>query len=347
MFNVLNVRHVLKVRGLCVVGLLVVVSPSASQAMTGQCLPVQLVDVQDFLRTGISDVALQNEILECGVDFSLNPDTENELRGLGAGDELIEALAGIARTLPPAEADHGDIWVASDAREMVYLAPADFQIGSGRDDGGDADEVRHTVRLAEGFWIDRTEVTNEEFRRFLTANPSWQRDSALAAGGLADDNYLQSWNGLEFPVGEGNLPVTGVSWYAATAYATWAGKRLPLEAEWEYAARASTTGPFWWGDEFDPARANSGERLRRVGGELTGNPWGVYDMLGNVAEWTSSLYRSYPYDRTDGREQPDATGDRVVRGGSFRSNPRFLRAANRNRLAPHASSDRVGFRCAQ
>lgn len=311
----------------------------------GQCLPVELVDVEDFLRTGISDVALRNEIEECGADFTLVATTEERLRGLGASDELIAVLGATAPARPPNEADHGDIWVGADGREMVYLAPADFLVGSGVDDGGDDDEVRHTVRLAVGFWIDRAEVTNDAFRRFLVENPDWQRGGRNASSPYVDENYLRGWNGTEFPVGQGDLPVTHVSWHAAVAYATWAGKRLPHEAEWEYAARASTPGAYWWGDEFDPARANSGERLRRVGGELTRNPWGLYDMLGNVAEWTSSLYRPYPYDSEDGREQTNVPGTRVVRGGSFRSNSRFLRVANRNQLDPAITSDRVGFRC--
>ena len=324
------------------------------EVIYGQCPPLQLADVEDFLRTGVSEAALQREIDECGADFVLDAQIEEQLRGLGASDDLVAALVRSAlRDLypptsgPPVDAETGDIWVAGDDREMVYIQPADFQMGTPPDQEADPDEVRHTVRIAAGFWIDRTEVTNQEYQRFILENPEWQPEAARRAGDLVDDSYLSGWTGTDFPGGQGTLPVVNVSWHAARAYAAWAGKRLPSEAEWEYAARASTSEVYWWGDDFDPARANSGDTLRPVGRVLTANPWGVYDTLGNAAEWTSTLYRPYPYDRSDGREQAEASGNRVVRGGSYRSNPRFLRVANRNQLAPDATSDRLGFRCVQ
>ncbi|MYB95559.1 formylglycine-generating enzyme family protein [Candidatus Poribacteria bacterium] len=117
---------------------------------------------------------------------------------------------------------------------MVLIIEGEFQMGS---NGGNADNDEqpvHTVHL-DAFYIDANEVTNGEFKDFVLANPAWQKEQIDEK--FHDDNYLQNWNGNNFPLGERDHPVRYVSWYAAMAYAVWVDKRLPTEAEWEKAAR--------------------------------------------------------------------------------------------------------------
>lgn len=178
-------------------------------------------------------------------------------------------------------------------------------------------EDLHRIRIPRGFWLDATEVTNSAFQAFAPTHP-----------------------------GKSEHPVVWVSWDEARAYCQWAGKRLPTEAEWEYAARAGTTTAYWWGDRFDSTRANAGMRTRPVGNPAHRNPWGLYDMLGNVFEWTSTAIEPYPYRDADGREDAAFGGERVIRGGSWFVPPMQLRAAFRGYSGRDTTSDLVGFRCA-
>jgi len=125
---------------------------------------------------------------------------------------------------------------------------------------------RHLVKL-DAFYMDRYEVSNRDFALFLKKKPTWHKDSMPPK--YDNGKYLALWKNGKYPTGTGNLPVTNVNWYAAIAYCHWAGKRLPTEAEWEYAARGGLIGAeFPWGDELaDPfvrimARAGLANRLR-------------------------------------------------------------------------------------
>jgi formylglycine-generating enzyme required for sulfatase activity len=228
--------------------------------------------------------------------------------------------------------------------------PADtFLMGSptSERDRNASDESQHRVSV-DSFSIDTTEVTNDDFREFLTKNTKWQKPQVKPD--FVDDDYLKNWKNVEYPSGErGNYPVTSVSWYAAQAYCAWKNERLPTEAEWEYAARAGTSTAYWWGNEWDPAHA-AGHSKRGpdpVGKEAHGNPWKLFDMLGNVKEWTSTEYKPYPYDAGDGRENAQSDYDRSVRGGSWADDPKYLRSAVREWRAPNSTDRFVGFRCAR
>ena len=274
-------------------------------------------------------------VQDCGVTFIPDDPQTAQLRQLEAPDDLISLLR------PPSGPSAGSSWTPlTDRREMRWVGPGTFTMGSpAGEPGRGPDEDESNVTIETGFWLVRTEVTNEAFRRFVIAKPEWARD---AIGG----EYLHDWTGSDYPAGAGNRPVAYVTWSAAVAYAAWAGKRLPTEAEWEYAARAGSSGPYWWGGaDFQPNRANRGDQPWDVDQQPAMNGWGFFDMLGNVWEWTSSAYASYPY-RADAREDPTASGPRVVRGGAFGSNPAFLRAAKRHALDPSSAVVNVGFRCA-
>jgi formylglycine-generating enzyme required for sulfatase activity len=207
------------------------------------------------------------------------------------------------------------------------------------------DEREHTVVIAHGFWLDATEVTNARYQRFVVSNPSYQKGQIDPA--QHDGDYLKDWDGASPPSRKAQHPVVWVSWHVARAYCRWAGKRLPTEAEWEYAARAEMMTRFWWGNDFDRGRANNASATREVGDPERTNPWGLSDMLGNVWEWTSSKYVAYPYRSDDGREDPNGVVARVTRGGSWNRNPRFLRTSNRGWIDPVTTSSLTGFRCAR
>jgi formylglycine-generating enzyme required for sulfatase activity len=260
------------------------------------------------------------------------------------------ANAGASRTLigvlaPPAAADAGAVWLApTDHRQMGWAPEGSFQMGSAAAEAGrKEDEAQNAVQIPRGFWLDVTEVSNDAYRRFVLANAAWQKDRIDRR--LHDGNYLKDWNGTDYPAGKGDAPAVWVSWYAASAYAKWAGKRLPSEAEWEYAARAGTQTAYWWGDAFDgshvaPLAAPADPSPFR-------SPWNVVGMIGGVWEWTSSVYRPYPYRAGDGREETLSSDRRVKRGGSASNAERFLRPANRSSELPEVTSDLLGFRCAR
>jgi formylglycine-generating enzyme required for sulfatase activity len=216
--------------------------------------------------------------------------------------------------------------------EMVLVPGGEFLMGTD-DPDADADE-RPAARVFVGpFWIDRVEVTNARYRRCVEAGAC-----TAPLGGLLDEPS------------RAEHPVVVVSWRQAVAYCGWAGKRLPTEAEWEKAARGVDGRRYPWGDRFDPSRANAGYTAgtAAAGSFPAGaSPSGVLDMAGNVWEWTSSLYRPYPYDPADGREDPGARGARVNRGGSWYHGAPYARTTYR------ATADHVyrrigdlGFRCA-
>ena len=233
------------------------------------------------------------------------------------------------------------------------------------------------VRIDTPFWLGRFELTNEQFARF---DPS--HDSRLEHGDYIQFSPGERGWTLSRP----KQPVVRVSWRRAVAFCRWLSARtgrrftLPTEAQWEYACRAGTSTSHWYGSrdtDFSPfanasdaahqvidpfgwtgrplvvppwrpadARFNDHSRVSAPVGTYAANPWDLSDMHGNVAEWTLSAYRPYPYRGDDGRNDASAKGKRVVRGGSWYDTPDRCRSAFRQCYLPDHGVYDVGFRVA-
>lgn len=230
----------------------------------------------------------------------------------------------------------------SDGPEMMVIPAGSFRMGDLRGDGDPDERPARVVTIPRPFALGRYEVTFDEYARFCRA----------AGNPLPDDSGF----------GRDRHPVVNVTWADAVAYTVWlSGQtarsyRLPSEAEWEYAARGGTTTRYWWGDEPGRRRANcggcgsewDGERTAPVG-SFGPNPLGLFDMLGNLWEWTLDCYNnSYTGVLRDGRPHVyRGCGQKVVRGGSWVVPPREIRAANRWRTYPVGPSDEIGLRLAR
>ena len=250
--------------------------------------------------------------------------------------------------------------------DWVTIPKGNFWMGSDREQDpvarNFANEERHSVYLPE-YRIAKVPVTVAQFRRFI--NSTRYKTTAEKLGGAKDlkrgltrdDWPLKKDAYWEHPHGSDSYahdehPVTCISWYDAVEFCEWAGVRLPTEAEWEKAAgwdpKAEVKHIYPWGDELpDKNRCNFDMQV----GDTTpvdrypsgASARGLLDMAGNVWEWTSSLYKEYPY-KVDDCENPEATGERVLRGGSFYQEPKSVRCAYRNLHEPEATVSDYGFR---
>ena len=240
---------------------------------------------------------------------------------------------------------------------MVYVPPGKFTMGAA--DITDNERPPHEVVIAQGFWLDLTPVTNAMYAEFVTAG-GYKKQEFWTRGGWEwvqknKKQGPQDYKGFT----DAEQPRVGVTWFEAYAYCQWRGGRLPPEAEWEWAARGPENRTYPWGNEFDASlvvfRDNSGLKTAPVNPKtrLDGASWvGALDMSGNVWEWTSSLYRPYPYKPEDGRESlDDAESARAVRGGSWYLIVDvlglLLQAAVRFWFYPSLVSLSYGLRCAR
>ena len=224
---------------------------------------------------------------------------------------------------------------------MVVLRAGTFLMGD-QDRGGDDNERPvHPVTIGQRFALSQHEVTFAEYDLF-----------ALTTGRPLPDD--EGW-------GRGDRPVINVSWNEASAYAYWLRKqtglnyRLPTEAEWEYAARAGTESPYWWGSDIGKGNANCSQCGSRFDGQKSApvgsfkpNPFGLFDMNGNVYEWVTDCYHaSYAEAPADGSSWDSGKcSQRVMRGGSWYDIGRLARSASRYRHSPDSHRNSWGFRLA-
>jgi formylglycine-generating enzyme required for sulfatase activity len=253
-------------------------------------------------------------------------------------------------TFPPNPGIGSTMISEKDGMVMVFVPAGEFTMSS---DTGESDEKPvHQVYL-DSFWIDQTEVTNAMYAKCVYEN---QCDPPKKLSSLTRSNYFGN---SEFDT----YPVLYVDWNMANAYCSWAGRRLPTESEWEKAARGTDGRTYPWGNTFGGTLVNFCDTncsfsnanksfndgyadVAPVGSYPSGqSPYGALDMAGNVGEWVSSLYQSYPYSADDGREDLSAPGTRVLRGGSWLNSGSNVRSAYRLWSIPANSDFDLGFRC--
>ena len=239
--------------------------------------------------------------------------------------------------------------VGKDGAKMVPILAGEFKMGSSDRDAHPDESPMHIVYL-NAFYMDVHEVTNAQYKKFVDANPEWEKMYRYSK--YRDNHYLKDWHGNSYPRGKGNHPVVYVSWYAAVAYAEWAGKRLPTEAEWEKAARGGLAGQKFL--VWTPM------------GISAPNPYGLYGMADQVWEWCLDEYDRYFYEHSP-RENPIARdpiargdsiqpidglisfegqrvkGHRVCRHGSWY--PGYARVSDRSHTYPQLADYYLGFRC--
>ena len=236
----------------------------------------------------------------------------------------------------------------TDGSTMVLIPSGKCTMG-----GGDVDDEspQHSVKVP-AFYVSKHEISNRQWARFLEALPQWRR--ASIAGKYHNGDYLRHWENDRYPPERADHPAVYVSWFAAVAYCEWAGGRLPMEDEWERAARGDKALRYPWGNSWSLSRCNSADN--REGDRFDGtapvghfpagaSPYGVLDMSGNVWEWVSSLFRPYPYNPLDGREdQGEGTAPRGLRGGAWNWYADNCRAANRHSDWPLSCTEDIGVR---
>ena len=253
----------------------------------------------------------------------------------------------------------GEYTNAKDGSILVWVWPGSFDMGD--DEAPEFNQhPAHRVTLSSGFFLGKHEISWRQFREFCAQSGAAEPDPTLDAAHTAAEDH----------------PVFNVSWIEATAYCSWAGLRLPSEAEWEFAARGPKSQLWPWGSsEPNADRLNLADRSatwewpadsRELYGlqkaewddgfpytapidacELGASPFGCLNMAGNILEWVQDVYAGYEETPTNGAPSMSGGPLRVNRGGSWNSNARLCRPTNRGRDLPEARYTNLGFRAAR
>jgi sulfatase modifying factor 1 len=244
-----------------------------------------------------------------------------------------------------------EMTIGNDGALMVLIPAGEFQMGDAFNEGGDGELPVHTVYL-DAFYIDKYEVTNAQYKKFVQATGHKEPE------GYISNDWGKPWQDENY--NGDNQPVVCVTWDDAKAYADWAGKRLPTEAEWEKAARGGVTGKkYVWGDEWPPPNkaGNFDNRITNDSytytapvGSFKPNGYGLHDMAGNAREWCADWYDSnyYVSSPKSNPTGPSSGQFKGLRGGSWCFNdPDDLRVSVRCWGNPFNYDDVRGFRCVQ
>jgi formylglycine-generating enzyme required for sulfatase activity len=263
---------------------------------------------------------------------------------------------------------------ATDSAEMVLIPAGEFVMGGEKADlegfeksvylNYEAEQPRHPIKLS-AFFLDKYEVTNAQYKAFLTYLEEHPGAAVNHPDQPADQDHLQHYINDEMKAER--QPATGLNWFDAYAYCKWVGKRLPTEAEWEYAARGPGEAyrKYPWGNEAPGAegiwRANlrpeqgwSADGFRYtapVGSFPDGvSPFGIMDLAGNAEEWVQDWMDASYYRNSQGAKDPKGPKEgrnKVIKGGSFGTDPIHIRIATRLYGAPEVKSEMQGCRCAK
>ena len=224
--------------------------------------------------------------------------------------------------------------------ELTLVPPGTFARGSGKQ--------AHQVTIRSAFYMGKTEVTNAQYRRFVAATSYDGRGDVDPDPDY--DLYLRHWRGKSVMSKADGFPVVWVSWKNAQAFCKWAGLNLPSEAQWEYACRAGTATPYYFGedrqafDQYGWANTSKEYHTHSVAGKLP-NTWGFYDMLGNVWEWMEDDFvPGYQGAPTDGSARLDGALTRAARGGSWSCGTQVCNSNYRHHAAATNAGADIGFR---
>jgi len=311
--------------------------------------------VPDFLAAAVTKALA----LHPGKRFQSAAEMEGALQ-----PEAVEVPAVVRpQRQAPRPLPTGDVVVLD--QPLAYVAAGEFLMGSDDPELKEACHPRHRVVLGP-YCIGRFPVTHADYQRFIQDNPDYPVP-------YSPMRFAQRYNWERrtrtHPRGLEHHPVVLVTWADALAYCRWLSQvsglpcRLPTEAEWEKAASwaeeqgsggAGEKRKYPWGDTFDEERCNvDAHGALRLESSPVGryspagdSPYGLADVAGNVWEWTSSLYRPYPYQAGDGREDQNTEGERAVRGGAYDEGPLPARCAWRTGVQPNLRAANVGFRVA-
>jgi formylglycine-generating enzyme required for sulfatase activity len=210
-----------------------------------------------------------------------------------------------------------------DGLTYVWIPPGKFMMGCSPGDNACKDDEKppHEVTISNGFWMGKTDVTQAAYERVLEKNPS-------------------SFKGA-------NLPTENVDWNEAESYCKAVGMRLPTEAEWEYAARAGSTESRYGDLNRIAWYSANGENQTHEVAQKQANAWGLYDMLGNVSQWTEDSKLLYASDSLRDPRGPASGQQRTLRGGAWSSGPEFVRVSGRAAILPKFHSAFIGLRCVE
>lgn len=285
----------------------------------------------------------------------------------------IFSLASVALTLTQCSREPDPVITAKDGSEMLLIPAGSFTMGGRPEDlegfekgnylNYESERPLHKVSIS-AFYMDKYEITNAQYARFLE-HVEESGDRSMAHPDHPDNlDHRQRY--IDEKLNDPLQPAVGINWFDAYAYCNWAGKRLPTEAEWEYAARGAgdVYRKYPWGNEEPDAegiwRANyrpmAGSdldgfaRTAPVGSYPDGiSPFGIMDMAGNAEEWVQDWLDINYYHKTDGAQDPQGPlsgRNKVIKGGSYGSDKYHVRIATRLYGAPHPKTELLGIRCA-